>query len=114
MGSHRPSNIPQRCLFSFAFAVAVINTMTKGTREEKKSLSQVILSTPREVRTGTQARNLETETEAEAREDCSLLASSLIHEQLAQDHLPKAVLSHSGLRSPISVMSQDNFLQILS
>lgn len=79
--------------------------------ERRKGLSQVILPRnglmSREVRTGTQARNLETEIEAEAREDCGLLAVS-------SDHLPKAVLSHSRLRSPISVMSQDNFLQMSS
>lgn len=86
--------------------------------DRRKGLSQIILplngSTLREVRTGAQVRNLKAGTEAEASEECCLLASSQIHDQLAQGHLAKAVVSHSGLSSPTSGTSQDNLSQMSS
>lgn len=66
----------------------------------------------RDVGTGVQ-----TETEAEAKEECCFLAGSLwlMPSQLSyisQDHLPRISTAHSGQRLPASINNQGNSPQI--
>lgn len=84
------------CLFQFAFSVAVMNTMTQSNWREARVYLRShfhITVQPRE-KSGEEVKLgiMEVGTEAEGTEECCLLASSLIPDELAQDHVPKAVL----------------------
>ena len=80
----------------------------------KRLLVSGLQSIPKEARAGTRGRNVEAETEAEAMEECCLLACLWLASGFlsyfyytTQDHLPRDATTHSGL-GPLSTNNQEN------
>jgi hypothetical protein len=99
-------------------------TVLKQSEQKQLGKERVSLTYPsivdlKEVRIGTQDRNLEAGTEAQTVEEhyfCggALLLSSFLMVSSAwffyttQDHLPRDGTAHSGLSPPTSIIDQEN------